>query len=215
MSFLKGLFGDKSPKARVIRHPRELMRGDIISLDNDFGLPTQLRGQSLEVIAINTYEFERSQEIEWQLKGAGGDTLFMTLVDDDEPQVHFSLKISRPEVESLFGLDAFGEIFDEDSQANLTTQAIPERLEQWLGNQYHEVSFALFGYFHREDYRGLKPPQDANGATGEPFERYELEDDSEQFSLEVEVFEGGETDVLVGLTKPLSLIREYWPGNHP
>ncbi|QYJ74459.1 hypothetical protein [Shewanella sp. FJAT-52076] len=212
MSFFKSLFGDKSVPPRVIKHPKELKKSDIISLDNDFGLPQQLRGQSLEVIAVNTYEFERSQETEWQLKGAGGDTLYMSLVDDDEPALCFSLKIQRSDVETLFDLDAFSDIFEEDCKASLSTQQVPSHLEQWVANQYHEVVFAQFGYFHREDYRGLKPPQDANGATGEPFERYLLEDTSETYSVEVEVYEGGETDVLVGLTKPLGIIREYWPG---
>ncbi|MBT1444554.1 hypothetical protein KJI95_08425 [Shewanella sp. JM162201] len=213
MSFFKSLFGgDKAPTPRSIRHPRELMKGDIISLDNDFGLPAQLRGQSLEVVAINTYEFERSQETEWQLKGPSGAPVFLSLVEGDETWLHFCTKITRAEVDEVFGLDAFADVFEEDCQLALTTQSEPVQLSQWLGQHYHRVSFALFGYFHREDYRNLRPPQDAHGATGEPFEFYFLEDENEKYSVTVEVSEGGDTEVSVGFYAPLSLIREYWPG---
>jgi hypothetical protein len=74
------------------------------------------------------------------------------------------------------------------------------------------VTFAAFGYFHREDYRNLKPPQDANGVTGEPFEYYLLLDDDESRALEVEVYEGGDTDVVLTLYRPITDISDYWPG---
>ncbi|QSX30765.1 hypothetical protein JYB88_03635 [Shewanella cyperi] len=214
MGFLKGLFGTKAePPKRQLNHPRQLQVGDMITLDTDFGLPAQLRGQQFRVEAVNTYEYSRSQHPEWVLKGYSGDTVFLGLEEDDECSLVFSITITRPEVDSLFGLDAFSEIFEEEQKAELQTLAVPERLEQWVGKQYHEVSFAEFGYFHRQDYRGLKPPQDANGACGDAFEAYGLEDDSGERALEVEVYEGGDTEVCVSLYRPLSDIREYWPGS--
>ena len=213
MGFLKGLFGKKAPPARQLNHPNHLQIGDMISMDDSFALPQQLRGQQLRVEAVNTYEFERKQVTEWALKGHGNDTLFLSLDEDDETYLGFSLKINRAQVEQLFDLDAFSDIFEEDVQAQLTVQTpIAEQLEQWLGKQYHQINFAQFGYFHRQDYRGQRPPQDENGATGDEFESYQLLDDEERFAVEVEVYEGGETDVMLTLYRPLSDIREYWPG---
>lgn len=213
MGFLKGLFGKKTPPPRQLSHPNHLQQGDMISLDDSFALPAQLRGQQLRVEAVNTYEFERKQMTEWVLKGHSNDSLYLSLDEDDETYLGFSLKINRAQVEQLFDLDAFSDIFEEDVQANLQVQAtVPEQLEQWLGKQYHQVNFAQFGYFHRQDYRGQRPPQDEDGATGDPFESYQLLDDDENFSIEVEVYEGGETDIMLTLYRPLSDIREYWPG---
>ncbi|WP_299795306.1 hypothetical protein [uncultured Shewanella sp.] len=216
MGFLKGLFGKKEAPKRQLNHPSHLMQGDMLSLDDSFALPPQLRGQQLRVESVNTYEYERSQKSEWVLKGHGNDTIFLSLDEDDETYLAFSIKVNRGQVEQIFDLEEFSLIFEEDEQAQLTPQDSPilqsAALEQWLGKQYHQINFAQFGYFHREDYRGKKPPQDADGATGEPFESYQLLDDEERFAIDVEVYEGGETDVMLTLYRPLSDIRDFWPG---
>lgn len=216
MGFLKGLFGKKEAPKRQLDHPSHLMEGDMISLDDSFALPPQLRGQQLRVESVSTYEYERSQKAEWVLKGHGQETLFLSLDEDDETYLAFSIKINRGQVEQIFDLEHFSAIFEEDEQAQLTTQALPNELatqfEQWLGKEYHQVNSAQFGYFHREDYRDKKPPQDEDGATGEAFESYLLMDDEEKFAIDVEVYDGGETDVMLTLYRPLSDIRDYWPG---
>ena len=215
MGFFNSIFGKKAPPQRELNHPSQLNVGDMISIDDSFALPPQLRGQQLRVEAVHTYESERKQHSEWLLKGHGSDTLFLSIEEDDETYLAFSIKVSRAQVEQLFDLEQFSALFEEPGHAELTTQVLPadlaEQLEQWLGKQYHQVTFAAFGYFHRQDYRGQKPPQDANGATGEPFEYYLLLDDSESCAVEVEVYEGGDTDVVLTLYRPLTDIREYWP----
>lgn len=216
MGFFNSLFGKKAPPPRELNHPSQLNVGDMISIDNNFALPAQLRGQQLKVEAVNTYEFKRRQQAEWVLKGHGSDTIYLSIEEDDDTYLAFSLKISRSEVAHIFNLEQFSTLFDEPGHAILLTQALPtdiaNQLEQWLGKQYHQVTFAAFGYFHREDYRKLKPPQDANGAMGEPFEYYLLLDDDDSRALEVEVYEGGDTDVVLTLYRPITDIRDYWPG---
>lgn len=215
MGFFNSIFGKKAPPLRELNHPSQLNAGDMISIDNSFALPTQLRGQQLKVEAVNTYEFERRQQAEWVLKGHGSETIYLSIEEDDETYLAFSLKISRSQVEQIFDLEQFSTLFDEPGHATLLTQELStdttNQLEQWLGKKYHQVTFAAFGYFHREDYRNLKPPQDANGATGEPFEYYLLLDDDESRALEVEVYEGGDTDVVLTLYRPITDIRDYWP----
>lgn len=213
MGFLKGLFSKKAPAPRQLSHPNHLQLGDMITLDDSFALPEQLRGQQLRVEAVNTYEFERRQSTEWVLKGHGSETLFLSLDEDDETHLCFALKITRSQVEQIVDLDQFSDIFEEDVQASLNIlPTAPESLNAWLGSQYHQINFAQFGYFHRQDYRGMTPPQDEDTNSGEPFELYQLLDDEERYGIEVEVYEGGETDVMLTLYRPLSDIREYWPG---
>ncbi|NRD75304.1 hypothetical protein HQQ94_19165 [Shewanella sp. VB17] len=215
MGFLTGLFGKKEPPKRQLDHPSHLMAGDMISLDDSFALPPQLRGQQLRVESVNTYEYQRSQKAEWILKGNSQETLFLSLDEDDETYLAFSIKITRDQVEQLFDLEHFSAIFEEDQQAHLTTQTLSDQLssqfENWLGAEYCQINFAQFGYFHRQDYRGKKPPQDKE-SSGEPFESYLLLDNEEKFAVDVEVYDGGETDVMLTLYRPLSDIRDYWPG---
>lgn len=215
MGFLNRLFGKKEEPKRQLDHPSKLNKGDMISLDDSFALPPQLRGQQLRVETVNTYEYQRKQQTEWVLKGHSGDAIFLSLDEDDETYLALSIKVSRGQVEQFFDLDQFSEIFEEAGKAELDTQALSSELndyEQWLSPHYHQVTSGSFGYFHRQDYRGLRPPQDADGATGEPFESYQLLDDDEDKAVDVEVYESGETDVMLTLYRPLSDIREYWPG---
>ncbi|MCE9686996.1 hypothetical protein LZP73_12415 [Shewanella sp. AS16] len=215
MGFFRGLFGKQEAPKRRLAHPSELLEGDMIALDDSFALPGQLRGQQLRVEAVHTYEYETTQETEWLLKGHSGDSIYLSLEQDDETRLAFSIKINRSTVEQLFDLDAFSELFEEPGRAELTPKELSSeaaaRFDSWLGKQYHQTSFAEFGYFHRQDYRGQKPPQDADGATGEPFEAYALLDEQETRAIEVEVYQGGDTDVMLTLYRPLSDIREYWP----
>ncbi|MGL4938720.1 DUF4178 domain-containing protein [Shewanella sp.] len=217
MGFFNRFFGKKVQALRELNHPSQLKLSDMITLDNSFALPVQLRGQQFKVEAINTYEFERRQQTEWVLKGHSHTSIFLSLAEDDETYLAFSLKIPRAQVEQLFDLEQFSTLFDEPGRALLTPNPLSpthaDTFALWLGKQYHQITFAAFGYFHREDYRGLKPPQDANGATGEPFEYYLLLNDDETRAIEVEVYEGGDTDVLLTLYRPITDIRDYWPGS--
>ncbi|QDF74199.1 MULTISPECIES: DUF4178 domain-containing protein [Shewanella] len=211
MGFLKGLFGKKEAPKRQLDHPNHLQKGDIISLDDSFALPEQLRGQQLRVEGVNTYEYQRKQICEWVLKGHGSDTLCLSLDEDDETYLAFSIKLPRSQVEQIFDLDAFSEIFEEDCHAELEVKETPSSLTGWLSDRYHQINFAQFGYFHRADYRGMRPPQDEGHTSGEPFESYLLLDEDETRAVEVEVYEGGDTDVSLTLYRPLSDIRQYWP----
>lgn len=215
MGFLDKLFGNKSqskPTTRVLNHPAKLNPGDMITLDDSFALPPQLKGQQLRVERVSCYEFERSRRPEWQLKGNDNASVFMGVESDDDECLSFSIKLTRAEVEQLFNLDEFAEIFEEPGQATLKLLAdaksrFPE-LAQWLADEYHQTSFAAFGYYHQNDYRLMSPPS----GKGDPFESYNLDSADERCGVEIEVYESGETDVMLTLYRPLTDIRDYWPG---
>lgn len=217
MGFLSGLFGKKEAPKRVLDHPTKLLKGDMISLDDSFALPGQLRGQQLRVEAIHTYEYEGSQSSEFLLRGNSGEAIFLSYVEDDDSYLSFSIKINRDRVEQLFDLEEFATIFEEEGQASLKPLSLAAELDtqfqQWLSDEYHQVESACFGYFHREDYRGAKPPQDRDGATGDAFESYSLENTQQTHAIDIEVYDGGETDVMLTLYRPLTDIRQYWPAS--
>lgn len=211
MSFFKRLLGKKDEPQRQLDHPSKLNQGDVISLDDSFALPPALRGQQLRVEAVNSYEFENSTQPLWSLKGHTNESIYLSLEEDDETLLVFSIKINRAIVEQLFDLDQFSTIFDEPGKARLTCQPLADNqphLQLWLAKSYHQVAFAEQGYFHRLDHRSHTISDD----TGEVFEAYQLLDDNEQYAIDIEVYERGETDVMLSLYRPLSDIREYWPG---
>ncbi|WP_076539736.1 hypothetical protein [Shewanella sp. UCD-KL21] len=218
MGFLRGLFGKKEAPKRQLDHVNKLLKGDMISLDDSFALPEQLRGQQLKVEAIHTYEYERSQQCEWLLRGHSGTAIFMSYIEEDEAYLSFSLKINRSIVEQIFDLDEFSQLFEEPGNAELKTLPLSNELDseyaRWLSDAYHQVEFAAFGYFHRQDYRGQKPPQDDNNQQrGDGFESYSLVDSDESHAVDIEVYEGGDTEVMLTLYRPLTDIREFWPAS--
>jgi len=210
MGFLKSLFGKSDDKVavRVLERPSQLIAGDIIKLDDSFALPAQLRGQQLEVTQVNTYEYERGNEIEWVLQGTNSELIFMSIDDDDKKELVFSRKINRETVGQLFALDQFGQLFDEPGNAVIDLKDELPEFSQWLGKQYRQCEFAQMGYFHQKDHRHDSIAQQR----GDSFERYSAISDDERYGIEAEVYQDGETDVVVALYRPLSDIREFWPG---
>jgi len=209
MGFLKSLFS-KSNKTvtRELARPSQLIAGDIIKLDDSFALPAQLRGQQLEVTQVNTYEYEHRKELEWVLQGTNSELIFMSIDDDDKQELVFSRKINRDVVSELFCLDQFSQLFEESEPAVLDLKLERADLSQWLAKQYRQCEFAQMGYFHQQDYRQRPIGQQR----GDSFERYSAISDDERYGIEAEVYQDGETDVVVSLYRPLSDIREFWPG---
>ncbi len=204
-------FGKKAAPERQIQSPLELQVGDMIQLNDSFALPAELRGKMLQVTEVNTQEFERQHGPEFILKGDLQGLVYLSLDQDDELELCFSRRISRDQVDALFGLDAFGTLFEEPGEAQLDAKAVAE-LDGWHGDHYVQDSYAVMGYFHRQDYRGSQPPAYEGRDAGEPFEYYGLGSPDERYRVEVEVYEGGETDVSLTLVRPLSDIRGYFPG---
>lgn len=213
MSFLSKLFGKKPAPTRELKHPSQLIKGDIITLDDSFALPMQLKGQQFQVDNINCYQYQHEIEPEWVLSSSQGHTIYMTLEQDDELRLLFNLKLTKAQIDELFDLDQFSQIFAQPHQSfsqllNLTS-ATRTALGDWLTSDYHQTSFAEYGYFHRQrSHHELKMQPNL---TGEAVEFYQLTDQQNQFVISIEVYEDGTTEVCLGRRRPLTDIREYWP----
>jgi hypothetical protein len=220
MSFFKNIFskGKKKPPRRL-SSVNDLNKGDIIVLTDSFGLPESLRKQEFQISAVNSYEYKTVTETEWVLTGSNHSEIFLSLEVDDTPYLKFSLKISREDVEHLFNLDEFANLFDNSDensntgQAFLTRQADTELTSQWSSPEYQQSIYAKVGYFHRKDHRSenLSPYQGKE--SGEHFELYQLLDKEEDKAVEVEVWEDGDTDVFLCLFRPLTDIVDMYPGS--
>jgi len=214
MGFFSKLFGKSGqdgPTERQLDHPNKLLVGDIICLDDSFALPSHLKGQSLEVIEVNCYEFEHDTSCEWVLRGKDDQLIFMSYEKDDEERLVFSIKITRELVEQLFDLDQFSQLFDEPGQATLELkQSLPE-FNNWLGQLYRQNDFATVGFYHQKDPRSDQISQYQGEDQGESLEVYGAESDDERYAISAEVYQDGETDVILSLYRPISDIRQYWP----
>jgi len=215
MSFFKKAFNKVTNKKeqRKLTQIDQLLVGDIIVLTDSFALPESLRGQQFQVTAVNSYEYQHNTQTEWVLQGNNDLLLFLTLEIDDITELKFALKIEHDEVENLFDLDNFAQIFDEPGQAQLSRQGDSESTAMWSSDFYQQSTFAKVGFFHRKDHRSENLSAYEEEDCGEQFELYALYNEDENKGLDVEVWQDGDTDVFLTLFRPTTDIVDMYPGS--
>mgnify|MGYP003388609141 CR=1 FL=1 len=212
MSFLKKMFGEKKQE-RKLNSAKELTTGDIIVLTDSFALPENLRKQQYQVTTVNSYEYEHSTQTEWMLTGENNSELYLSLEEDDRTYLKFALKIAHHDVETLFNLDDFATIFEEDQNTQLIRQQDNALTAGWSSEQYNQHGFVKVGYFHKRDHRTETLSAYEGKDAGEQFELYSLYDNDEDRGVDVEVWSDGDTDVFLTLFRPLTDIVDMYPGS--
>jgi len=213
MSFFKKVFNKNKPEQRKLTQVNQLLVGDIIVLTDSFALPEILRGQQLQVTAVNSYEYEQSTQSEWTLQGNNELLLFLSLDVDDSTELKFGLKIEHEDVETLFDLDSFSEIFDEPGQAFLDRKADNKLTTSWSSEQYQQSTSAKVGYFHRKDHRSENISAYEGKDSGEQFELYTLYNEDQSKGIDIEVWQDGDTDVFLTIFRPLTDIIDMYPAS--
>ncbi|OUR80861.1 hypothetical protein A9Q75_09310 [Colwellia psychrerythraea] len=213
MSFFKKIFNKSSNEPRKLTKVNQLLVGDIIVLTDSFALPESLRGQEFQVKAVNSYEFEEKVQTEWALIGTNALEIFLSLEVDDITELKLSLKIQHEDVETLFDLDSFSEVFDEPGEAFLEKKADSNITSLWSSEQYQQSVFAKVGFFHRKDHRSEDLSAYEGKDSGEQFELYSLYNEDQSKGIDVEVWQDGDTEVCLTLFRPLSDIIDMYPAS--
>ena len=213
MNFLKKIFNKSNNEQRKLTEVNQLLVGDIIVLTDSFALPESLRGQDFQVKAVNSYEFENNVQTEWALVGTNALEIFLSLEVDDITELKLSLKIQHEDVETLFDLEQFAEVFDELGQAFLDKKADSAITAMWSSEQYQQSVFAKVGFFHRKDHRSENLSAYEGKDSGEQFELYSLFNEDQSKGVDVEVWQDGDTEVCLTLFRPLSDIIDMYPAS--
>ena len=213
MNFLKKIFNKSNNEQRKLTEVNQLLVGDIIVLTDSFALPESLRGQDFQVKAVNSYEFENNIQTEWALVGTNALEIFLSLEVDDITELKLSLKIQHEDVETLFDLEQFAEVFDEPGQAFLDKKADSAITTMWSSEQYQQSVFAKVGFFHRKDHRSENLSAYEGKDSGEQFELYSLYNEDQSKGVDVEVWQDGDTEVCLTLFRPLSDIIDMYPAS--
>ena len=213
MSFFKNIFNKSSNEPRKLTEVNQLLVGDIIILTDSFALPESLRGQEFQVKDVNSYEFEEKVQTEWALIGTNALEIFLSLEVDDITELKLSLKIQHEDVETLFDLDSFSEVFDEPGKAVLEKKADSQITTLWSCEQYQQSVFAKVGFFHRKDHRSEQLSAYEGKDSGEQFELYCLYNEDQSKGIDVEVWQDGDTEVCLTLFRPCSDIIDMYPAS--
>ena len=211
MSFFKSLFAKKQAEpTRVLTQPIELQSNDIFTFGDSFALPEAMRKQQLQVVEVNTIEFKHAHYCQVIGQGSGSHLVYLSFPKTPNKFVKYSLLLTRDEVEKLFDLDAFSEIFEEPGSARLTPKTTNHPYADMVADEYIQQEFMGTGYLHEQDYRNSKPPQHTEDECGREFEYYSLTGSQGTRSVDIYIFENGDTDVYLSFFRPANEIAELW-----
>ncbi|AUL74216.1 hypothetical protein ATS72_011705 [Pseudoalteromonas sp. 13-15] len=206
-------FKSKKEPERQLNHASELKKGDMFTVIDSFAYPLWLKGQTLRVIDVQTYQYQHSSDTEFVLETNSGQVVFLQIAQEDGEQwANFSIKVQRDEVDDIFTLDEFARIFDEELLTHIAVKNTPERFMQFLAKSYQQTESPFVCYFHNKDFRGQSLPRYEQDG-GEPCEMICLESPDEGHSLNIEIWDGGETEVSLTLTRPITDIVDLFPGD--
>lgn len=213
MGLFDKLFGDKeeAKTPRRLEQPDDLRKGDLVQ----FGFCAQA-GLSRETYTVGSVQ---TQDLggEAHKKGllflhGSRDALRLAITDIGRgTQLELGRQVYPEDVEQLFDRDAFIDLLDPGTGVNHILERIgePEQLAGWSGELYRQEA-GHNAYLYDYDYRRQRMPAHAEGAT--EFSYYQLVTDRRDFALEIQVFDGGRTDVWLLAYLPLDKLEEMWPG---
>ncbi|AWB66794.1 hypothetical protein C2869_10300 [Saccharobesus litoralis] len=212
MGFFKSLFSSANDKPlRKVEHVSQLQKGDAVEFSDTFALPELLRKQTFVVEDVNTYQFEHKANNEFVLQGTTSEKVYLSYEKDDEEWLNISLKINREQVAILFNLEQFAAMFEEGSAGELNLIEQPNQFDNWLAPIYFRHSFAATGFFYNKDFRPGKPPSYQDDASLE-LNYFGLSSADEKYSVEMEVWPDGDTDVMLTIHRPMSDVIAMYPG---
>lgn len=88
-----GFFKSKKTPVRQLNHPSKLKIGDMLTLIDSFAYPQWLKGQTLKVTDVQTYQYKQSAEYEFVLESDSGKIVFLQIErEDGEEYANFSIK---------------------------------------------------------------------------------------------------------------------------
>ncbi len=206
MSFSKitSLFGGGGGETETarpdIQGPGHLRKGDFV----EFGfLPVpELSNRRFQVRAVNDVEYGHGTEHSLTLHD-GTTTIGMSGESGDQgPELVLSRLLSRAEVLQIFDADTFGAVFEEGISAPLSLIARPDALAPWLDDKGYQENVDAVQARFRED----------GSLSWAKFDFYELEGLSDaRFRVEIEVYDGGETEVYACRSFRPDAVEKYWP----
>ena len=199
---LRGLFNKKQPaKNSSLKSVADLTVGDFV----EFGFvpQTQIAQQRFEVTAVSGYDFDGLPYPSFTLRSTTADNCYLT--EHTNGLVALSLELPAHLVKKIIPHATIDNIFAASYTAAITL-ASSEPLQHWLATSYTKDKEAILGYYQEKYVTGSKL------AEAEGFDYYSLLDETGKYMLEIEVYDGGDTEFYATVLHNKSCISSIWPG---
>ncbi len=207
-SKLKRLFTGSGSSSRVVSHPADLAKGDIIVFGYSDIL--ELTENQFQISKVNTYMYGDMAYPELVLKDRSKNIIYMMVEDEDgEEYLAISKKIPKNMVNDIISKEDIQQIVKGEFSGDIKLKAKPIGMQpEWFEYEYKLVDRNVKGSFILGDARLLS---DEEMKKQQRFNSYIFEDSTSEFALEVEVYETGEVELSVTIYADLEEIKEIWP----
>ena len=210
MAFFGKVFGKESSGPRSLTSATDLEPGDFVKFG--FNALADLSNQSLSVDSVSTQDLggEDKKKVLFELQGSSVRLRLAQVRGGQGDKLEIGRQIYPEDVEQCFKIKAFIDLLDTDTGVNhvLKRKGKPDSLSGWLGKTYRQEA-GHNAYLYDADYRHKPMPDDAS--TGRDHSYYYLVTDDRDYALEVQVFDGGQTDVWLLVYLDLDVLEEMWP----
>ncbi len=205
------LFGGGSkdePPAREVSEAWDLRPGDFLKMG--YAAPEGMSNAELQVTRVHALDLGGAGKVRRVLTLDGGGSKFM-LWRGEDGKLALAREVRRRQVEQLFDIDEFARLFDHDEPPNLVLEraSVPAGLEGWTTTLYRQEA-AQEAYLQNHD-PATAAFDDSLTDDLEAIDFYRLVGDERRFALEVQVFDGGRTDVIAIAFAGPSAVAELWP----
>ena len=213
MKFFRPLFSgrnnDKS-ETRQLDHPRDLQPGDVLKFG--FMPAIDVSNGEFAIKAINTYDTATDQKPKtvFSLEGVAGEFFLAVLEQSGREILEIGRHIFPDDVEAIFDIDAFGAVLSSEggTQHILNRHNEPQGLMGWTAPVYYQEA-GVEGYFYAGDFREKALSDSADGYTA--FDYYLLVSPDRSHGIQMEVYDGGRTEVTLQCYLPVGKVEEMWP----
>ncbi len=199
----------KQETAKALTSPKQLSKGDILRFADSFAMPDDVRGQTFQVQKVATYFYADTGSPQFVIKSGNSTPFYLSIQDfDGEELVILSRKLKNKEIASLFDWDKLHKAMKDETEREIRTAEVASDtwIANWAADHYSRRVFGATGQYFDYDVRG----SDGIPAGGEMFKYFEYFTSDEGKTLEIEVWEGDEIEVCLGLVRPISDITELW-----
>jgi len=213
VSFFKSIFSSEAdePPARRLEHPKNLQVGDIAKFG--FAAQAAISNQSFVIEDVHSYDLggEQKRKTVFTTENSDGCLLRLAAVKErQQERLEIAIPLLPDDVQQIFDMDAFIDLLDPETGTHHVLERIAEveEFDGWVAPVYRQEQ-GHNAYFYEKDYRGLSLPKDADEGTA--FSYYLLVSDDRDYALEVQVFDGGQTEVYLLAYLAPEKIEELWP----
>lgn len=210
MALFSKFFGNTEPAVRSLNSVSELEPGDFVKFG--FNALEGLSNQNLSVDSVSTHDVggESTKKTLFELQGSDLRLRLALIKDNRGERLELARQVYPDDVEACFDIDAFVTLLDTDTGVNhvLERTGQPPELNGWLGETYRQEA-GHNAYLYKEDYRNRSMPSDAT--EGSEHSYYLLITDNRNHGLEIQVYDGGQTDVWLLAYIATDTLEEMWP----